>query len=256
MDQVDELLGGMSRIIKAMVAKRLDRIAELVCKRAIEYRLKLSQEHLGFNFTGNLINSIFVGVYYGMQWQPSCSYYAMDILNYGPTRGKMTAEKDGSPRGYKFDMFQAWDAREAAYEATKKTDEKAVTKASIEQFARAYKPKTTDGYTIVLAYPVEYSRWVEKARQSTGMAFVEDEFTSKRREIAKWFVSEAPISDTRSGLWREDLDAAWAEELAVTANMNPNDVYEQMQAAGEHYYVGRVTLAPYFSDIIKEGESL
>lgn len=256
MEQVDRLLDEMSRVIQGAVAKRLDHIAEMVLKRAVEYRLKLTQAELAFNATGNLINSIFVGVYYGLTWQENHSYYATDLLSGGPTDRKMSAKSKGKPQIYTFNPFESWDGKGGKVKATVVTDKKIVTKEVIRQFARTYKPKVPNGYTIVLAYPVEYSRWVEKERESTGMALVEDEMTSKRKEIAKWLVSESPISDTRSGLYNDVFDRHWTGDLAAAADMSINDVFEQKQDAGEHYYVGRITLSSHYTDFIKEGESL
>lgn len=131
--------------------------AELV-NSAIRERYLAKGSH---NFTGNLLNSIVVGLYrYG---KPYVAFYAASNLKRGAIARKMTFRKR---RAYKFNPD--YDNVKSSYLPKVKTD-KGWGEEDARNFFYSYKANQSNMYEVVVAYPVEYASWIELQRKTTGI---------------------------------------------------------------------------------------
>ena len=120
---------------------------------AIEYRLQQ-----GHNFTGNLINSIAVGLY--QERKLTEIRYASDELK-SAIQVKMTY-----PKRYAF--TRDWDGDASHYIPAIATNE-GWGKDDARTFISGYRPGGKNLFDIVVAYTTEYASFVEKQRSSTGI---------------------------------------------------------------------------------------
>lgn len=189
MGQVDALFKFIEKQVETSVEKKCVELTQRLCMVGLHYRETNPQAH---NFTGNLINSIVAALYYnGVE---KYAEYASRTAGKPAIRIKMTA-----PKRYHF--RQDWEGAESNIKAEVETNQGwGVQDAS--KFVKSYHPKMR-GWVITLAYPVEYARFVEAKRQSTGIAEVEMEISSEASKIAKWIVNDItlPVSDWSTSTW-------------------------------------------------------
>lgn len=130
------------------------------------YKNRLSNPR-GHEFTGNLLNSIMVGLYRRRQPVYVCIVGDHGVVR-APIGGKMRVR--ASQLGYTSKMYRFkkdWEGRSSAYVPTVNTDGgNGVDDA--RDFFRSYRPDGNNMFDVVVAYPVEYANWVEGERQTTG----------------------------------------------------------------------------------------
>lgn len=138
------------------VEKRASLYCEELCEDAIVFRQAALGKH---NYTGNLLNSIVVCLY--KKKSPVYACYAaeripkaIDVKMSGPGNYGFTRDYEGVTNSH--------------YNATVPTD-KGWGESDARHFFRSYRPEGGKIFTVVVAYPVEYARWVEKARLTTGI---------------------------------------------------------------------------------------
>lgn len=212
MGQVDALFKFIEKQVETSVEKKCMELTQRLCMVGLHYRETNPQAH---NFTGNLINSIVAALYYnGVE---KYAEYASRTVGKPAIRIKMTA-----PRCYHF--RQDWEGEESNIKAEVETNQGwGIQDAS--KFVKSYHPKTK-GWVITLAYPVEYARFVEEKRQSTGIAEVEMEISSEANKIAKWIVNDVslPMGDWGASTWdvlkseKLSFNAMYADKVNNTAN--------------------------------------
>ena len=126
---------------------------------AVRARLKNPEAH---NFTGNLLNSIVVGLYRGS----TCVYAVYAAGNIPKAiRPKMSGPRK---RSYVFRPNDYDGATASRYRPEVPTD-KGYGADDAERFLMSYKPKFRCMFEIVVAYTVEYAEWVEQKRSTTGI---------------------------------------------------------------------------------------
>lgn len=124
---------------------------------AVKWRKMNPEAH---NFTGNLLNSIVVGLY-----RDGTCVYACYAAGQVPRaiRPKMTA------RRYAYHFRRDYDRVEnTKYRAEVETD-KGWGADDAERFLMSYKPDGRNLFDIVVAYTVEYADWVNIHRGTTGI---------------------------------------------------------------------------------------
>ena len=124
---------------------------------AVKWRVKNPEAH---NFTGNLLNSIVVGLY-----RERACVYACYAAGQVPKaiRPKMTA------RRYAYHFRWDYDkAQNTRYKAEVQTD-RGWGEEDAEKFVMSYKPDGHNLFDIVVAYTVEYADWVNMQRGTTGI---------------------------------------------------------------------------------------
>lgn len=132
------------------------RYCDALCDEAIYQRF----HNGGHNFTGNLINSIVVGLY--RERRPVYVVLASSKLGKSPIHVKMT-------KGKKYHFKPDWDGFEShVVNPSIRTDEGYGNIDAVNFYAH-YKPKGKNLFDIVVAYPVEYADFVEQDHQSTGI---------------------------------------------------------------------------------------
>lgn len=127
---------------------------------ALEERLKKPQAH---NFTGNLLNSIVIGLYRGGVCVYAC-YSAGNVPK--AIRPKMSGPR--KKRRYVFRPTDYEGVKESKY-MPEVTTNKGYGADDAENFLMSYKPKYRCLFEIVVAYTVEYAEWVEMKRKTTGI---------------------------------------------------------------------------------------
>lgn len=253
----------MQKQIEGIVRSKCRTLTLRICKRALEYREKLTQSGIGHNYTGNLINSIVCALY--TDGKLDYTVYGSKLVGRPPIMAKMTNKKDGGGRTYYYGArFQEhlakqrgkgrtnayvsghegpdWDDGSSSYFATIRTDTTKTPEAEVQHFVDSYKPAITKGYVIVLAYPVEYADYIENLRSSTGLALVEDEYRSKIGQIQDWFVHDFEMTDVDSGLTKDIWDeiAAADEAFRMGGEVTADDV---LATWGDyHIQPGKITL--------------
>lgn len=118
-------------------------------------------------FTGNLLNSIMVGLYRRRTPIFLCAVGDRGVVR-APIMGKMRVRP--SQLGYSAKMYRFkkdWEGVTSAYVPTVDTNGGNGLKDAI-QFFHSYRPDGNNMFDLVVAYPVEYATWVERERQSTG----------------------------------------------------------------------------------------
>ncbi len=112
------------------------------------------------NFTGNLLNSIVVCLY--RERQPVMAWYAGDRV---PEAIMPKMRKRERRRVF---FSQDYDGGESAYLPTVDTDG-GWGRDDAEEFFESYVPPGNNLFDIVVAYTVEYGKWVEMERATTGI---------------------------------------------------------------------------------------
>lgn len=126
---------------------------EELCNTAIRYRQEHPEAH---NFTGNLINSIVVGLW--RERVPVVAFYSSDKLPRAIQR-KMTASKG------EYEFFGDWDNANSKYTPGVDTDE-GWGENDAKRFFQTYRPEGNNLFDIVVAYTTEYASYIG----TTGMA--------------------------------------------------------------------------------------
>ena len=152
----------------------------------------------------------------------------------------MTAKKDGSLRHYIFgEKFRDrmnttdgypkgvngpdWSDASSTFLAGIRTNTSKQGMQDAMDFISNFKPHIRKGYVIALGYPVEYAEEMEKYRASTGLALVEDEYTSKVEQIRKFFIFDSEIKSVNSGLSTDIWDEIFAKNTAYKEGIGLNE---------------------------------
>ena len=161
---IDKAFKGFEKQILSQTEERLKSWCYDLMVLAYKNRLSNPRAH---DFTGNLINSIMVGLYRKGNPTYVCIVGDRGVVK-APITGKMRVR--ASQLGYSAKMYRFkkdWSGRKSAYVPTVNTDGgNGVRDAS--EFFRSYRPSGRNAFDVVVAYPVEYASWVEQERQTTG----------------------------------------------------------------------------------------
>lgn len=229
MGQVEDIMNAWKKQLDAEMDSKCVTLARQVLQRALYYREQLVANDIGHNYTGNFINSIVCGV-----WKNGANISMLlgsKIVGKPPIMGKMTIKKDGSARRYVFgEKFRDkmnttdgypkgvngpdWDDASSTFLTSVRTNTSKQGMQDAMDFISNFKPHIRKGYVIALGYPVEYAEEMEKYRASTGLALVEDEYTSKVEQIRKFFMFDSAIKATNSGLSTDIWDNIFAKNTA------------------------------------------
>ena len=128
-----------------------------MCQEAIRARQESNGAH---NFTGNLINSIVVCLYKNKE--PINAYYAAQYVPKA-IQVKMRYRKRKS---YRFNPD--YDGEKSHYLPTVQTNG-GWGEDDARRFFQSFVPGGKNLFDIVVAYPVEYGKWVEMKRGTTGI---------------------------------------------------------------------------------------
>lgn len=132
--------------------------------KAYKNRLSSPRAH---DFTGNLINSIMVGLY-----RNGDPIYVCIVGEHGVVRAPVTGKMRIRPSklGYTAKMYRFkndWSGASSAYVPTIQTNGgNGIDDARL--FFRNFRPSGKNMFDVIVAYPVEYANWVESERQTTG----------------------------------------------------------------------------------------
>lgn len=246
MDQVDALMESMKIQIERTVRLKMDGFAKQILERALFYRSQLVGMDIGHNYTGNFVNAIGVGIYYYGAFQRG--YYASQELGKPPVMGKMTTKKSGQGREYKFSVDQGhpdYQGEDSSYIAEIQTDKKKINQRMVEDVLRSIKTRNKDGYSIILAYAVEYAEYIENIRSSTGLALVQDEFSSKVKEIQDYFTKDAGLAAKNSNLAMAKWDELVAKQAVGGDSDRAADYLTMMGEQGKSVHPGDPNENPY-----------
>lgn len=128
-----------------------------LCQEAIRARQESDGAH---NFTGNLINSIVVCLYKNKE--PINAYYAAQYVPKA-IQVKMRYRKRKS---YRFNPD--YDGEKSHYLPTVQTNG-GWGEDDARRFFQSFVPGGKNLFDIIVAYPVEYGKWVEMKRGTTGI---------------------------------------------------------------------------------------
>lgn len=238
MGQVEDIMTAWKKQVESEVRTKCITLARQVLQRALYYREQLVASDIGHNYTGNFINSIVCGV-----WKNGVNISILlgsKLVGKPPIMGKMTAKKDGSLRRYIFgEKFRDrmnttdgypegvngpdWDDASSTFLAGIRTNTSKQGMQDAMDFISNFKPHIRKGYVIALGYPVEYAEEMEKYRASTGLALVEDEYTSKVEQIRKFFIFDSEIKSVNSGLSTDIWDYIFAKNTAYKEGVGLNE---------------------------------
>ena len=238
MGQVEDIMTAWKKQVDSEVRAKCITLARQVLQRALYYREQLVASDIGHNYTGNFINSIVCGV-----WKNGVNISILlgsKLVGKPPIMGKMTAKKDGSLRRYIFgEKFRDrmnttdgypegvngpdWDDASSTFLAGIRTNTSKQGMQDAMDFISNFKPHIRKGYVIALGYPVEYAEEMEKYRASTGLALVEDEYTSKVEQIRKFFIFDSEIKSVNSGLSTDIWDEIFAKNTAYKEGVGLNE---------------------------------
>ena len=238
MGQVEDIMTAWKKQVDSEVRSKCITLARQVLQRALYYREQLTANDIGHNYTGNFINSIVCGV-----WKNGVNISILlgsKLVGKPPIMGKMTAKKDGSLRHYIFgEKFRDrmnttdgypkgvngpdWSDASSTFLAGIRTNTSKQGMQDAMDFISNFKPHIRKGYVIALGYPVEYAEEMEKYRASTGLALVEDEYTSKVEQIRKFFIFDSEIKSVNSGLSTDIWDEIFAKNTAYKEGIGLNE---------------------------------
>lgn len=125
--------------------------------QATKWRIMNPQAH---NFTGNLLNSIVVGLYRDRQL--TVAYYSSNLVPKA-IQPKMNKR---ARRSYYFK--RDYEGVKSKYLPEVKTN-KGWGADDAERFMMRYQPPGGNMFDIVVAYTVEYADWVQQQRGTTGI---------------------------------------------------------------------------------------
>jgi len=272
MGQVEDIMTAWKKQVDSEVRTKCITLARQVLQRALYYREQLVANDIGHNYTGNFINSIVCGV-----WKNGVNISILlgsKLVGKPPIMGKMTAKKDGSLRRYIFgEKFRDrmnttdgypkgvngpdWSDASSTFLAGIRTNTSKQGMQDAMDFISNFKPHIRKGYVIALGYPVEYAEEMEKYRASTGLALVEDEYTSKVEQIRKFFIFDSEIKSVNSGLSTDIWDEIFAKNTAYKEGVGLNKeeilynrdfILDQMGRDGFRVQPGlgtNITFVPY-----------
>ncbi len=139
------------------VENRCRKFCTDLCQEAIKARQNNEAAH---NYTGNLINSIVVCLY--RDKEPINAYYAAQYVPKA-IQVKMRLRKR---KRYRFNPD--YDGDKSTYLPEVQTNG-GWGEDDARHFFQDYVPKGKNLFDIVVAYPVEYGKWVESKRGTTGI---------------------------------------------------------------------------------------
>ena len=139
------------------VEKRCRKFCTYLCQEAINARRNAEGAH---NFTGNLLNSIVVCLY--REKEPINAYYA---AQYVPKAIQVKMRKR-TRKHYRFNPD--YDGDKSHYLPEVQTNG-GWGEDDARHFFQDYVPAGNNLFDIVVAYPVEYGKWVEQHRATTGI---------------------------------------------------------------------------------------
>lgn len=238
MGQVEDIMTAWKKQVESEVRSKCITLARQVLQRALYYREQLVASDIGHNYTGNFINSIVCGV-----WENGANISMLlgsKLVGKSPIMGKMTLKKDNSARRYVFgEKFRDkmnttdgypegvngpdWDDASSTFLTSVRTNTSKQGMQDAMDFISNFKPHIRKGYVIALGYPVEYAEEMEKYRASTGLALVEDEYTSKVEQIRKFFIFDSEIKPVNSGLSTDIWDEIFAKNIAYKEGVGLNE---------------------------------
>lgn len=150
------LLKFEKEVIEVEMEKRCIMFCNTLCGMAIQYRFSNPDAH---NFTGNLLNSIIVCLY--KRRSPVYACYAA-----GSVRKTISVKMTARKKPYHF--TPDYEGEESSYSADVKTNQ-GWGEDDARDFFQAFRPSGNELFDIVVAYPVEYGKWVEMERATTGI---------------------------------------------------------------------------------------
>ena len=238
MGQVEDIMNAWKKQLDAEMDSKCVTLARQVLQRALYYREQLTANDIGHNYTGNFINSIVCGV-----WKNGVDISILlgsKLVGKPPIMGKMTLKKDNSARRYVFgEKFRDkmnttdgypegvngpdWDDASSTFLTSVRTNTSKQGMQDAMDFISNFKPHIRKGYVIALGYPVEYAEEMEKYRASTGLALVEDEYSSKVEQIRKFFMFDSEIKSVNSGLSTDIWDEIFAKNTAYKEGVSLNE---------------------------------
>lgn len=272
MGQVEDIMTAWKKQVESEVRTKCIALARQVLQRALYYREQLVASDIGHNYTGNFINSIVCGV-----WENGANISMLlgtKLVGKSPIMSKMTLKKDNSHRRYRFgekfrDRMNStdgypegvngpdWDDATSTFLTSVKTNTSKSGMQDAKDFISNFKPRVRKGYVIALGYPVEYAQEMEKLRASTGLALVEDEYSSKIEQIRKFFMFDSALNATNSGLSTDIWDRIYATNTAykegagflssAEISHNRDFILDQMEKNGFHLQPGlgnNITFVP------------
>lgn len=157
-DVVDKAFEDFEKKMLKKIKERIVKWCGDLVSKAVEMRLGDPKAH---NFTGNLINSIFVCLY--ENGNPTDIWYASEQPNVRPAiRVKMTARN----RPYFFQNGD-YDGSNSKFRAEVPTNQGwGIDDA--KAFYSSYRPQGNNEFDIVVGYAVEYADFVQQKRKTTG----------------------------------------------------------------------------------------
>lgn len=272
MGQVEDIMNAWKKQLDAEMDSKCGTLGRQVLQRALYYREQLVATDIGHNYTGNFVNSIVCGV-----WKNGVNIFILlgsKLVGKPPIMAKMTAKKDGSFRRYRFgEKFRDkmnttdgypkgvngpdWSDASSTFLADVLTNTSKRGMQDAMDFISNFRPHIRKGYVIALGYPVEYAEEMEKYRASTGLALVEDEYSSKVEQIRKFFMFDSALNATNSGLSTDIWDRIYATNTAYKEGAgflsqeelshNEDFILDQMGKTGFHLQPGlgnNITFVP------------
>lgn len=246
MGQVEDIMNAWKKQLDAEMDSKCVTLARQVLQRALYYREQLVANDIGHNYTGNFVNSIVCGV-----WKNGANISMLlgsKIVGREPIMAKMTNRKNGGGRTYLFNQALKkkiseknkdayvvhkgpdYDDATSQYSAEVRTNTAKRGYADALDFIKNFHPHVRKGYVIALGYPVEYAAYIEKLRASTGLALLEDEFTSKVEQIRKFFMFESTLKTVNSGLSKDSWDEMFATKQAYGMGIPTDEIPKAVNA--------------------------
>lgn len=144
------------------VESRCREYCQELCTSAIRFRKEHKDAH---DFTGNLINSIVVGLY--KQGKPLVAYYSSE---QGIKKAIMPKMSRNPKYRKRYNFNPDYSGNNSVYRASVITD-KGWGEEDAKRFFQSYQPNNKDLFHIVVAYTVEYADFLYGWRGTEG--FVE-----------------------------------------------------------------------------------
>lgn len=266
MGQVEDIMTAWKKQLDAEMKEKCSTLALQILRRALYYRERLVANDIGHNYTGNLVNSIVCGVWEDGAFQTA--YFGSKFVGREPIMQKMTNRKNGEARTYIYtkaladslkkknkDAYYVHEGPDfsdafSKYYAEVRTNPSIKGEANALEFIRSFHPRVRNGYVIALGYPVEYAEFVEKLRASTGLALVEDEYSSKIEELRKFFIFGSDVKPTDSGLSRGKWDEIFATSQAYKMGVTSDKIAEAVNGILNEMADSGFSLQPGIKDNI------
>ena len=156
---LDRAFAKFEKQIRDKVRERLSQWCAELIEKAVYFRLGDYNAH---NFTGNLLNSIMVGLY--EDGKPVRAWYSSED---GRVRSAIMGKMTRREKPYSFAKGGDYEGRPSWYKATVPTNQ-GKGEDDARAFFNEYKPEEKKTFNVVVAYTVEYADWVEITRQTTG----------------------------------------------------------------------------------------